>query len=1130
MPHPANHKDHIFVQALERPAEQRSAYLDSACGDDQILRAEIEELLACHDKAGSFMLEPPVGISAEIGRIKEGPGTVIGRYELLEQIGEGGFGIVFLAQQLKPVKREVALKIVKPGMDTRLVIARFEAERQALALMDHPNVAKILDAGETDSGRPYFVMELVTGISLTEYCDRHSLSARQRLELFVPVCRAVQHAHQKGIIHRDLKPSNIMISMHDSTPIPVIIDFGISKALHEPLTDKTLFTAAGQMVGTPQYMSPEQAGMHSFDIDTRSDIYSLGVLLYELLTSTTPLDNERLRGTAFAEVQRLIRDEEAPTPSTRLSSLGERVTLIAQRRHTDPTQLRHIVRGDLDWIVMKALEKERDQRYSTAIGLANDVERFLRDEVVSAGPPSIAYKLYKFARRNRGPVAAAVVLFAVVFIGIIGTTTGMIRANRARTMSEWQSYRQQIGLAHRELQAHRPVMALRLLNGCPRQYRNWEWSYLYRLAHTDHLEPTQVEMPGRVLAVDCSPTRPEVAVAATENGSLVTVTMREEVETQLLVKGDAAPIGVWHDIPPMAVKIGPRSELVALANGPKPVSLRELRSGKELSNLPGQGVVMDVTFHPDSEVGRIATASHNATVWRWETNGTRLPGEVSHDLWASCAAYSPNQLWLATGSYDRSVIIWEANVGKPLKQLHNLLHPSPVTCLAFSQDSRLLATGTVDRSGVIWDMNKGRIVQRLVGHRGLIIDVAFCYDGSRVATASTDQTVRLWDVNTGEEMLTLVQDSGNFSDIAFSQDGKRLLAANRTKMLTIWDSTVEDLGNSSIVLTGHEGRVWDVAFTRDGLIVSAAEDGTVRIWDPQTGEPPRKFTQHANVVFDIALHPGEDYVASVGPFRGNLTTHGVRLWDFSSGEVMEKRGLEGELTIKNRHFHSVDISPNGQWLVTAGVEAVRLWDVLRPLKNQDKILGRHEGIVWSTVFSPCGRYLATAGSEGTVKLWDAQKLDVAQDPLTLRLPHGEGHVTRMAFSPDGEDLAYGNSRGEIILIGTQATSADEAIDRPTWNAHRHSVRCVRFSPDGEYLASGSVDETVKLWHVKTRRLVRNFLANGPVRSVAFSPDGQWLASGDDGKTVHVWKLEFGAKSNQGHLPSWRQNPKSLKNL
>ncbi|HUG20054.1 MAG TPA: serine/threonine-protein kinase, partial [Planctomycetaceae bacterium] len=391
----------IFEQALELSAEERSAFVIEACGEDQKLRERIERLLNLHDAGGKFFEQPAANVLAtEISPVTEQPGDTIGPYKLLQQIGEGGMGVVYMAEQAEPVERRVALKIIKPGMDTQQVIARFEAERQALAMMDHPNIAKVLDAGTTDTGRPYFVMELVKGMPVTQYCDEQHLTPRERLELFVPICQAVQHAHQKGIIHRDLKPSNILIARYDDKPVPKIIDFGVAKATSQRLTEKTMFTQYGQIVGTVEYMSPEQANFNQLDVDTRSDIYSLGVLLYELLTGETPFDKKRLRSAAFDELLRIIREEEPPRPSTKLSS-SETLANTAVNRKMEPKKLSLLVRGELDWIVMKALEKDRNRRYETANGFAADVQRYLKDEHVLACPPSAGYRVRKFARRNK---------------------------------------------------------------------------------------------------------------------------------------------------------------------------------------------------------------------------------------------------------------------------------------------------------------------------------------------------------------------------------------------------------------------------------------------------------------------------------------------------------------------------------------------------------------------------------------------------------------------------------------------------------------------------------------------------------------------------------------------------------
>ncbi len=485
-------EEDIFQVAADMPAPERAAYLAKACEGQPALRQRVERLLASHDDGGFMQRSSDrydsAELQAELERLKPEEGEDrIGNYKLLQQIGEGGFGTVWMADQLEPVRRRVALKIIKPGMDTKEVIVRFEQERQALALMDHPNIAKVLDAGVTPLGRPFFVMELVRGVRITDFCDQNHLPTAKRLDLFIAVCHAIQHAHQKGIIHRDIKPSNILVTLHDGVPVPKVIDFGVAKAIQsQRLTELTFFTRFEQMIGTPLYMSPEQAEMSGLDIDTRSDIYSLGVLLYELLTGRTPFDPEKLIRQGLDEMRRTIRELEPPKPSTFVSTMAaDTRTTVAQHRQVDSGKLFGQIRGDLDWIVMKCLEKDRSRRYDTANGLADDLKRHLNNEPVIARPPSTAYRFQKAFRRNKLAFAAGGAVVLALLTGMAVSLWQAMAATSARRTLEHQLYVANMNLAQAAWEQNNVTRVRQLLEQTATvPERGFEWYYWQRQLHT----------------------------------------------------------------------------------------------------------------------------------------------------------------------------------------------------------------------------------------------------------------------------------------------------------------------------------------------------------------------------------------------------------------------------------------------------------------------------------------------------------------------------------------------------------------------------------------------------------------------------------------------------------------------
>ena len=1053
----------------------------------------------------------------------------VGNFKLLQQIGEGGMGSVWMADQEKPVRRRVALKVIKAGMDSKQVIARFEAERQALAMMDHQNIAKVLDAGMTDDGRPYFAMELVQGIPITQYCDKNKLTPDERLELFVPICHAIQHAHQKGIIHRDLKPSNVLVTLYDGKPVPKVIDFGLAKALQHQfkLTDKTMFTEFGQVVGTLQYMSPEQAEMNALDVDTRTDIYSLGVMLYELLTGSTPLDKQTLSQNAMYQLLQVIKEKDPPRPSTRISESGDAITGISEQRKIAPTKLQQILRGELDWIVMKALEKDRTRRYETASGFADDIQRYLHNDTVRARPPSTSYRVRKFVTKNRGLVATVATIAVLLVAGIAGTGWFAVKASQsaekarnaeeiakakeaeakreaeradkerdaalaAQQLANWRLYSNKIKLAQTEWSYGDPELAFSTLNSCDWQFRGWEHDYLYTLFTSNRR--TLTGHTGDVTKVAFSPDGKQVISGSWDNAIRVwNVETGKQTDT---VKGRPAVV--------TSVAFSANGKQIVIAGSNNSLRIWSAKSGERTLMLQGHtAFVTSVALSPNEKQIVSGNSDNTLRIWNGET-GEQIRTLKGNQGYVNSVGFSPDGTRVVSGSSDNMVRVWDAETGD---QIHSLSgHLQTVNSVAFSPSGKQIVSGSSDNTLRVWLAETGQETITLSGHTQSVTEVAFSPDGKRIVSGSGDNTVKVWNAATGEQTITLKGHTLPVICVAFSPDGKRVVSGSFDNTIRIWNIEPSE---ESLALGGHAHSVSSVAFSPDGTqIVSGGFDNKVRIWNSKTGEQTLTLSGHTAAVNAVAFSPSSEQVISGG------SDNTIRVWSAHTGQPsLTISGHQASLLPdKPAAITSVAFSPNAAQIVSAGRDGwIRIWNAktgaqqraVRPRSQTDIV-------ALAVAFSKDGKQIASRGLLGAIRIWNVQS-GVQTSSLKER-KQGQKNIGRykqdiagVAFSPDGKRIVSSGDSDNTI----QVWAIDFGVQTLTLKGHTGHVTSVGFSPDGKRIISGSADKTIKVWSAESGE--ETLTLKGPtdgVTSLAFSPDGKLIVGGSLDNTIRLWNGQF----------------------
>jgi eukaryotic-like serine/threonine-protein kinase len=1128
----------LFELVVQTPEPARAAMLDRVCGGDMDLRRRLEEMLAAHQSAPlpyTTTQEPPtltsasepavVTVSAE-STARIGAGAVIaGRYSLIEQIGEGGMGEVWVAKQSEPVTRKVAIKLIKAGMDSRAVLARFEQERQALAVMDHPNIAKVFDGGLTADRHPFFVMELVHGRPVTRFCDEAKLTVRDRLQLFIAICQAVQHAHQKGIIHRDLKPGNILVTSVDGKPVPKVIDFGVAKAVIGKLTDDTLSTQIGSIIGTLEYMAPEQAGASDGDVDTRADVYSLGIILYELLTGTRPFDRKRLRQATRDEMIRVIKEEEPPSLASRLSTAASLPTVAAVRQ-TEPRRLVAMVKGELDWIVMKCLEKDRNRRYDTPSSLARDIERFLADEPVEARPASAGYRLWKFYRRNRGPVIAACVVVLALVGGIVGTTWGLVHAEGLRQIAQ-----------DNERDAARARTEAETRARAEKEAKHLAQAETKRAEGEKARADTQTDEARRALHV----ARQQVAMNAwRENRMNVLEQVLERQKPALgepdlrgfewayLTRLTHAPGPRWSASGPMVngVAIAPDNRTAITVGFDGKATAWDVATGQKRWDTGAalRWSVNAVAIAPDGKT--VALAGHLGQLQLWNMDGTPRANLAGHTAQVFGASFSPDGTLLASASADLSVRLWDTATGKAAGTLSaspKLKGPGPVAIpqtnpadsvnhtnmvwqTAWSPDGKRLASCSSDGSVKIWAVPERRPLRTLVGHEGFVVGVAWSPDGRLVASVSRPRfggsggEIRLWNPDTGREEATIVPPTGGLFAVAFTPDGLHLVTGGQDHTLRVWrkngQMVAEHRGFKDDVIglaVGGDGR-WAVAGTRAGEVVALDLDVV----------PARRSTATSNVTHVAVALDGR-----LAVFRHNA----VQWLDPES--LAETSALPAAKApppnadaIASSNSRACALRPDGESALSD--KPGLLWrDAAGKVRHT---LTGHSAAVTAVVFL-ANDQLASADENGGIRIWSGA---TGQATATLQLWHGP--VRFLAATADGRlwaggsPWAPGSKPGQkdrpTSKEGRLARLEDGRVVGETTTAG--AISAADISPDGTSLvacAGGAF-----LWfdtHSGKEVRRQSFAATGPVTALRFSPTERRIAASAGDGTVRLLDAESG---------------------